>query len=55
MYYANLNEITLAFAIAIHKAKGSEYPVVILPMFMHHSRPQVSHRRWFPEGDWLNR
>jgi exodeoxyribonuclease V alpha subunit len=34
--YADLNEITLAFATTIHKAQGSEYPVVILPMFMQH-------------------
>jgi exodeoxyribonuclease V alpha subunit len=34
--YADLNEITLAFATTIHKAQGSEYPVVILPMFMSH-------------------
>jgi exodeoxyribonuclease V alpha subunit len=34
--YADLNEITLAFATTIHKAQGSEYPVVILPLFMSH-------------------
>jgi exodeoxyribonuclease V alpha subunit len=34
--YADLNEITLAFATTIHKAQGSEYPVVILPIFMQH-------------------
>lgn len=34
--YADLNEITLAFATTVHKAQGSEYPVVILPMFMSH-------------------
>lgn len=34
--YADLNEITLAFATTIHKAQGSEYPLVILPMFMSH-------------------
>jgi exodeoxyribonuclease V alpha subunit len=34
--YADLNEITLAFATTIHKAQGSEYPVVILPIFMSH-------------------
>ncbi|MBD3886824.1 ATP-dependent RecD-like DNA helicase, partial [Phormidium tenue FACHB-886] len=34
--YADLNEITLAFATSIHKAQGSEYPVVILPVFMQH-------------------
>jgi exodeoxyribonuclease V alpha subunit len=34
--YADLNEITLAFATTIHKSQGSEYRVVILPMFMQH-------------------
>lgn len=34
--YADLNEITLAFATTIHKSQGSEYPVVILPLFMQH-------------------
>jgi len=33
---ADLNEITLARATTVHKAQGSEYPVVILPMFMQH-------------------
>ncbi|MBD2021231.1 ATP-dependent RecD-like DNA helicase [Leptolyngbya sp. FACHB-36] len=33
---ADLNEITLAFATTIHKSQGSEYPVVILPVFMQH-------------------
>jgi exodeoxyribonuclease V alpha subunit len=34
--YADLNELALAWAITIHKSQGSEYPVVILPMFMQH-------------------
>ncbi len=34
--YADLNEIALAFAISIHKSQGSEYPVVILPVYMQH-------------------
>lgn len=34
--YADLDEITLAFATTIHKAQGSEYPVVIVPVFMQH-------------------
>jgi exodeoxyribonuclease V alpha subunit len=32
--YADLNEITLAFAVSVHKSQGSEYPVVILPLYM---------------------
>lgn len=33
---ADLNEIGLAWAITIHKSQGSEYPVVILPLYMQH-------------------
>jgi exodeoxyribonuclease V alpha subunit len=33
---ADLNEIALAFAVTIHKSQGSEYPVVILPLYMQH-------------------
>ncbi len=34
--YADLNEIGLAYSISIHKSQGSEYPVVILPIYMQH-------------------
>ncbi|MDJ0713935.1 MAG: ATP-dependent RecD-like DNA helicase [Prochloraceae cyanobacterium] len=34
--YADLNEINLAFSTSIHKSQGSEYPVVILPLYMSH-------------------
>jgi exodeoxyribonuclease V alpha subunit len=34
--FADLNEVGLAWAITIHKSQGSEYPVVILPLYMQH-------------------
>ena len=34
--YADLNEISLAWAVTIHKSQGSEYPVIILPVYMQH-------------------
>jgi exodeoxyribonuclease V alpha subunit len=34
--YADLNEISLAWSISIHKSQGSEYPVVILPLYLQH-------------------
>lgn len=31
-----LDELTLAYAITIHKSQGSEFPAVIIPLFMQH-------------------
>jgi exodeoxyribonuclease V alpha subunit len=39
----DLNEISLAYAISVHKSQGSEYPVVILPL--HTSHYLMLHRR----------
>jgi len=36
-YHAgDASEITLAYAVTIHKSQGSEYPGVIIPIFMQH-------------------
>lgn len=34
--YADLGELALAWAITVHKSQGSEYPVVLFPLFMQH-------------------
>lgn len=34
--YGDLEELVLAYAISIHKSQGSEYPAVIIPIFMQH-------------------
>ncbi len=33
---ADLNELVLAYATTIHKAQGSEYPVVVIPLHTQH-------------------
>ncbi len=34
--YSELDEIILAYAISVHKAQGSEYPVVLMPVHTQH-------------------
>ena len=34
--FEELNELVLAYAISIHKSQGSEYPAIIVPLFMQH-------------------
>ncbi|MBE9215036.1 ATP-dependent RecD-like DNA helicase [Plectonema cf. radiosum LEGE 06105] len=34
--YADLNELALAWSVSIHKSQGSEYPVVLLPLYSQH-------------------
>ena len=34
--FGELDEVALAYAVSIHKAQGSEYPAVVIPMMMQH-------------------
>jgi exodeoxyribonuclease V alpha subunit len=34
--FSDLNEISLAWSVSIHKSQGSEYPVVVIPLYMQH-------------------
>ena len=34
--YGELDEVSLAYAVTIHKAQGSEFPVVVIPVAMQH-------------------
>ena len=34
--FAEMDEISLAYAISVHKSQGSEYPAVIIPIMMQH-------------------
>jgi exodeoxyribonuclease V alpha subunit len=34
--FGELDEVSLAYAITIHKSQGSEFPAVVIPMAMQH-------------------
>ena len=34
--FSDLDELVLAYAMSVHKAQGSEYPVVVMPILMQH-------------------
>lgn len=34
--FSDLDELTLAYALSVHKSQGSEYPVVVLPLLPQH-------------------
>lgn len=34
--FSDLDELTLAYAISVHKSQGSEYPVVVMPVLTQH-------------------
>jgi exodeoxyribonuclease V alpha subunit len=38
--FNELDEIALAYATSIHKAQGSEYPAVVIPMAVKNQRSQ---------------
>jgi len=34
--YGDLDEVSLAYAVSIHKSQGSEFPAVVIPLAMQH-------------------
>ena len=36
IYYCELAEVALAYAITVHTSQGSEFPVVVIPLAMQH-------------------
>src|SRR5260370_41217882 len=34
--FAEMDELTLAYALSIHRAQGSEYPAVVIPLHTQH-------------------
>jgi exodeoxyribonuclease V alpha subunit len=34
--FGDLDAVTLAYAVSVHKAQGSEYPAVVMPILMQH-------------------
>jgi exodeoxyribonuclease V alpha subunit len=34
--YGELDEVSLAYAVSIHKSQGSEFPAVVIPLAMQH-------------------
>jgi exodeoxyribonuclease V alpha subunit len=35
--FASLHELTLSFALTVHKSQGGEYPIVVLPLLTSHA------------------
>jgi exodeoxyribonuclease V alpha subunit len=34
--FSELDELSLAYAVSVHKSQGSEYPIIILPLLKQH-------------------
>ena len=34
--WSEADELALAYAVSVHKAQGSEYPVIVMPLFTQH-------------------
>jgi ATP-dependent exoDNAse (exonuclease V) alpha subunit len=34
--FGELDEVSLAYAVSIHKSRGSEFPAVVIPLAMQH-------------------
>ena len=34
--FSEMDELTLAYAISVHKSQGSEYPAIVMPLLMQH-------------------
>ncbi len=39
--FNDLDDLALAYATSIHKAQGSEYPAIVIPLAMQHYRLQA--------------
>ena len=48
-----MDELTLAYAITVHKSQGSEYPAVVIPLLTQHYI-MLQRNLWERSGHWEN-